>query len=57
MPCVWRFNVWKVSYRAAMGGLRKEKRWEAAVKLLGDMQRRGVGPDEVGAALLYISWW
>lgn len=36
-----------VSYRAALGGLRREKRWEAAVKLLGDMQRRGVGPDEV----------
>ena len=36
-----------VSYRAALGGLRREKRWEAAVKLLGDMQRRGLGPDEV----------
>lgn len=36
-----------VSYRAALGGLRREKRWEAAVKLLGDMRRRGLGPDEV----------
>lgn len=36
-----------VSYRAALGGLRREKRWEAAVKLLGDMQRRGLGQDEV----------
>lgn len=36
-----------VSYRAALGGLRREKRWEAAVKLLGDMRRRGLEPDEV----------
>ncbi|CAM9386504.1 unnamed protein product [Scytosiphon promiscuus] len=40
-----------VSYRAALGGLRREKRWEAAVKLLGDMQRRGLGPDEVCTAM------
>lgn len=36
-----------MSYRAALGGLRREKRWEAAVKLISDMDRRGVGPDEV----------
>eukprot|EP00904_Undaria_pinnatifida_P005078 jgi/Undpi1/16/HiC_scaffold_1.g00016.m1 len=40
-----------VSYRAALGGLRREKRWEAAVKLLGDMQRRGLGHDEVSTAM------
>lgn len=38
----------KVSYRAAMAALRREKRWEAAIKLLDDMRRRrGVEPDEV----------
>lgn len=41
----------QVSYRAALGGLRREKQWEAAVKLLSDMQRRGVGPDEISTAM------
>lgn len=29
-----------------LGGLRQEKQWEAAVKLLADMEMRGLGPDE-----------
>lgn len=44
-------NAAKVTYRAVLGGLRREGRWEAAVKLLSDMAMRGVGADEQSIAM------
>ncbi|CAN0472174.1 unnamed protein product, partial [Discosporangium mesarthrocarpum] len=41
----------KVSYRVVLGGFRREKMWEASVKVLEDMRRKGVGPDEVSVSL------
>lgn len=44
-------GVLQVSYRVVLGGLRQEKQWEAAVKLLAEMETRGVGPDERSVAM------